>query len=111
MVATNKILLSERNGGGCGGGTRNPPLEARLHARSPVYFLLSPFCRQPAELAWNSYSVITRFGAFTPIPRPCPRFVGKPGRISVMLALSTHRRDENPGHTQARMDSVVNAVE
>ena len=46
MVAINKILLPERNGEGCGGGTRNPPREARLYACSPVHFLLSPFCRR-----------------------------------------------------------------
>ncbi len=46
MVATNKILLPECTGEGCGGGMRNPPREARLHACSPVYFLLSPFCRR-----------------------------------------------------------------
>jgi hypothetical protein len=46
MVAINKILLSECTGEQCGGGTRNPPREARLHARSPVHFLLSPFCRR-----------------------------------------------------------------
>jgi hypothetical protein len=46
MVAINKILLPERTDERCGGGTRNPPREARLHARSPVHFLLSPFCRR-----------------------------------------------------------------
>jgi hypothetical protein len=46
MVAINKILLSESTGEGCGGGTRNPPREARLRACSPFPFLLSPFCRR-----------------------------------------------------------------
>ncbi len=32
MVAANKILFPECTGGGCSGGTRNPPRETRLHA-------------------------------------------------------------------------------
>jgi hypothetical protein len=47
MVAINKILLPECTGERRGGGTGNPPREARLHARSPVHFLLSPLCRRP----------------------------------------------------------------
>ena len=46
MVAINKILLPECTGEGRGGGTRNAPREARLHACSPFYFLLSPVCRR-----------------------------------------------------------------
>ncbi len=46
MVAVNKILLAKCTGEGCGGGTRNPPREARLHACPPFHFLLSPFCRR-----------------------------------------------------------------
>ena len=42
MVAINKILLPGCTGEGRGGGTRNPPLEARLCVCSPVHFLLSP---------------------------------------------------------------------
>ena len=38
MVAINKILLPECTGEGCGGGTGNPPREARLHAYSPFHF-------------------------------------------------------------------------
>ncbi len=44
MVAINKILLPECTGEGRGGGKRNPPRESRLHACSPVHFLLSLFC-------------------------------------------------------------------
>ncbi len=46
MVAINKILLPECTGERFGGGTGNPPREARLYACPPVHFLLSPFCRR-----------------------------------------------------------------
>ncbi len=46
MVAINKIVLLGYTCEGCGGETRNPLREARLHACSPVHFLLSPCCRR-----------------------------------------------------------------
>ena len=52
MVGINEFPLPEYTGEGCGGGTRNPPREARLHACSPFHFLLSTFyflLAQPAR--------------------------------------------------------------
>jgi hypothetical protein len=47
MVAINKILLPERNGEGCGGGTRNRSMRAHL---STFYSHLSAGAGDPPSL-------------------------------------------------------------
>ncbi len=39
---------------------RNPPRESRLHACSPVHFLLSPFCRRSRPAGPANYAVACR---------------------------------------------------
>jgi hypothetical protein len=74
MVAINKILLPQCAGERCGGRTRNPPREARLHACSPVHFLLSPFCRRSRDRITCSAGIsLYGFAYDAPTKRAEPR--------------------------------------